>query len=65
MLKVNEIDVYYGDLQALRAVSIEVEPGEIVSVIGSNGAGKSSLLKTISGILRPRRGSIALDDRDC
>ena len=64
MLKVSEIDVYYGDLQALRKVSIKVEPGEIVSVIGSNGAGKSSLLKSISGILRPRRGSIALDSKD-
>ena len=64
MLKVNKIDVYYGDMQALREVSIEVQPGEIVSVIGSNGAGKSTLLKTISGILRPRRGSISMDGRD-
>ncbi|MCP4628976.1 MAG: ABC transporter ATP-binding protein [bacterium] len=64
MLKVNEIDVYYGDLQALRGVGIEVEQGEIVSVIGSNGAGKSSLLKTISGMLRPRRGTISLDGSD-
>ncbi len=61
MLKVSEIDVYYGDMQALRNVSIDVHPGEIVSVIGSNGAGKSTLLKTISGMLRPRRGTIALD----
>lgn len=64
MLKVEKIDVYYGDLQALRDVSIDVEPGEVVSVIGSNGAGKSSLLKTISGILRPRRGTISLDGSD-
>ncbi len=61
MLKVSGIDVYYGDMQALRNVSIDVHPGEIVSVIGSNGAGKSTLLKTISGMLRPRRGTIALD----
>ena len=61
MLKVREIDVYYGDMQALRDVSIEVHPGEIVSVIGSNGAGKSTLLKTISGMLRPRAGSISLN----
>jgi len=61
VLKVNEIDVYYGDLQALSGVSLDVAQGEVVSVIGSNGAGKSSLLKTISGILRPRRGSISLD----
>ncbi|NIS17947.1 MAG: ATP-binding cassette domain-containing protein, partial [candidate division Zixibacteria bacterium] len=52
MLKVNEIDVFYGDLQALRQASIEVNPGEVVSVIGSNGAGKSTLLRSISGILR-------------
>jgi len=61
MLKVSEIDVNYGDLQALRGVSIGVDQGEIVSVIGSNGAGKSSLLKTISGMLRPRRGIISLN----
>ena len=47
MLKVSEIDVYYGDMQALRNVSIDVNQGEIVAVIGSNGAGKSTLLKTI------------------
>jgi len=64
VLKVSEIDVYYGDLQALRGVSIDVEQGEVVSVIGSNGAGKSSLLKTISGMLRPRRGTIYLDGND-
>ncbi len=64
MLKVSGINVYYGDLQALRGVSIGVEQGEIVSVIGSNGAGKSSLLKTISGMLRPRRGNITLNGND-
>ena len=64
MLKVSDIDVYYGDLQALRGVSIEVAGGEVVSVIGSNGAGKSSLLKTISGMLRPRRGSVSLNEKD-
>ena len=64
MLKVNEIDVYYGDLQALREVDIEVRQGEVVSVIGSNGAGKSTLLKTISGMLRPRKGAISLNDND-
>lgn len=64
MLKVSEIDVYYRDLQALRGVSIDVEKGEVVSVIGSNGAGKSSLLKTISGMLRPRRGHISFNGVD-
>jgi len=64
VLKVSEIDVYYGDMQALRNVSIDVNQGEIVSVIGSNGAGKSTLLKTISGILRPRSGSISLNGNE-
>ena len=64
MLKVSGIDAYYGDMQALRNVSIEVNPGEVVSVIGSNGAGKSTLLKTVSGILRPRTGTISLDGRE-
>ncbi len=64
MLKVSGIDVYYGDMQALRNVSIEVNPGEVVSVIGSNGAGKSTLLKTVSGVLRPRTGKISLDGRE-
>jgi branched-chain amino acid transport system ATP-binding protein len=64
MLRINEIDVFYGDLQALRGVSLELHRGEIVSVIGSNGTGKSTTLRTISGILRPRKGSIELEDRD-
>ncbi len=64
MLKVREIDAYYGDMQALRNVSIDVNQGEIVSVIGSNGAGKSTLLKTISGMLRPRSGSISLNGNE-
>jgi branched-chain amino acid transport system ATP-binding protein len=64
MLKVSAIDVYYGDMQALRGVSIEVNPGEVVSVIGSNGAGKSTLLKTVSGMLRPRSGSILLNGNE-
>jgi branched-chain amino acid transport system ATP-binding protein len=61
VLKVREIDAYYGDMQALRNVSIDVNQGEIVAVIGSNGAGKSTLLKTVSGMLRPRTGSISLN----
>jgi|TARA_B100001971_G_C18230602_1_gene563643 branched-chain amino acid transport system ATP-binding protein len=64
VLKVSGINVYYGDLQALRSVGIDVKQGEIVSVIGSNGAGKSTLLKTISGILRPRDGEITFNDKN-
>lgn len=59
MLKVEAIDVYYGDLQALRGLSLEVQEGEIVTIVGSNGAGKSTTIKAISGILRARKGSIS------
>ena len=58
MLTVEGIEVFYGDLQALRGVSLEVQQGEIISMVGSNGAGKSTTLMTISGILEPRRGKI-------
>ncbi len=58
MLKVEEIDVYYGNIQALRNVSIEVNEGEIVSLIGANGAGKSTLLKTLSGLIKPKAGKV-------
>lgn len=58
MLKIHNIDVYYGNIQALRNVSLEVNEGEIVTLIGANGAGKSTLLKTISGLLKPKLGSI-------
>jgi branched-chain amino acid transport system ATP-binding protein len=58
MLKVNNIDVHYGDVQALWDVSFEVEEGEIVALLGSNGAGKTTSLNTISGLLRPKKGDI-------
>lgn len=64
MLRVKEIDVYYGDLQALSGVSFDVNPDEVVSVIGSNGTGKSTTLKTISGINRARKGSIEFNGED-
>lgn len=58
MLKVENIDVYYGNIQALHNLSIEVNEGEIVTLIGANGAGKSTLLKTLSGLLKPKNGKI-------
>lgn len=58
MLNVKGIEVFYGDLQALRGVTLEVNQGEIVTIVGSNGAGKSTTLMTISGIYKPRRGEI-------
>jgi branched-chain amino acid transport system ATP-binding protein len=59
MLTVTDLDVFYGDAQALDGVSIEVPEGEIVAVIGANGAGKTSLIRAIAGMLRPARGRIA------
>jgi branched-chain amino acid transport system ATP-binding protein len=58
MLKVNEIDVFYGNIHALKGVSLEINEGEIVTLIGANGAGKSTLLKTLSGLLKPKSGTI-------
>jgi branched-chain amino acid transport system ATP-binding protein len=64
MLEVENIHTYYGQIRALKEVSLSVEKGEIVTLIGANGAGKSTLLKTISGLLRPRLGSIRFDAED-
>ena len=58
MLRIDNLNVFYGGIHALRGVSIEVEVGQIVSIIGSNGAGKSTLLNSISGIVKPRDGKI-------
>ena len=58
LLKVSNIDTFYGGIQALWNVSLEVEAKEIVALIGANGSGKSTLLDTISGLLRPTQGSI-------
>jgi len=61
MLKVSGIDVFYGDLQVLWDVSFEVRDKEILVLVGANGAGKSTTLKTISGLLKPRKGTIEYD----
>ena len=61
MLEISHIDVYYGDLQALWDISLTIEEGEIVTLIGSNGAGKSTIMKTISGLLKPKTGSISFE----
>lgn len=60
LLEVRDIHTYYGAIHALRGVTMSVEEGEIVTLIGSNGAGKSTTLRTISGLLRPRQGEITL-----
>lgn len=64
LLEVQDIHTYYGNIHALSGVSLEVNEGEIVALIGANGAGKSTTLNTISGIVRPRRGSVHLGGRD-
>lgn len=58
MLKIENVDVYYGAIHALKGLSLEVNSGEIVTLIGANGAGKSTTLKTISGLIRPKKGEI-------
>src|SRR5512137_32157 len=60
-MKVNGIDVFYGDLQVLWDVSFEVRPGEIVVLVGANGAGKSTVIKTVSALIKPRKGSVEFD----
>ena len=61
ILELKDVHAYYGNIHALTGVSLHVEPGEIVTLIGANGAGKSTTLKTISGLLRPRSGEIWFD----
>jgi branched-chain amino acid transport system ATP-binding protein len=64
MLKVQDLHVYYGAIHALKGISFHLEQGEIVTLIGANGAGKSTTLSTLSGILRPRQGKISFLDHD-
>lgn len=64
MLKIENIDVYYGAIHAVKNVSFQVGEGEIVALIGANGAGKSTILKTISGLMHPRSGSITFCDQN-
>ncbi|MBQ7095042.1 MAG: ABC transporter ATP-binding protein [Clostridia bacterium] len=64
MLKVEDINVYYGSIHAIKGVSFEVHQGEIVTLIGANGAGKSTILHTVSGLLHSKTGSISFLDQD-
>ena len=64
MLKVDDIHVYYGSIHAVKGVSFEVNEGEIVTLIGANGAGKSTVLNTVSGLLHPRTGSVQFMGQD-
>src|SRR5574344_716216 len=64
MLKVDNINVFYGAIHAIKGISIDVSDKEIVTLIGSNGAGKSTTLRTISGLMKPKTGTIKFEDRD-
>jgi branched-chain amino acid transport system ATP-binding protein len=64
MLELNNIQVFYGSIRALDGVTLRVDKGELVALIGSNGAGKSTTLKTISGLLRPRAGSVVYQGQE-
>jgi branched-chain amino acid transport system ATP-binding protein len=64
MLEVTDLNVFYGAIHALQGISFHVNEGEIVTLIGANGAGKSTTLRTISGLLRPRQGSITFQGQD-
>jgi branched-chain amino acid transport system ATP-binding protein len=64
LLSVGAVETYYGPIQAIRGVSLQVNPGQIVAVLGANGAGKTTVLRTISGVLNAERGSIRFQGRD-
>jgi branched-chain amino acid transport system ATP-binding protein len=64
LLRMADVHTYYGKIHALQGIDLEVRSGEIVTLIGSNGAGKTTTLKTISGLLHPRRGMVELEGRD-
>src|SRR3989337_820393 len=64
LLEVNDVHTYYGNIEALKGVSLQVNEGEIVTLIGANGAGKSTTLRTISGLLQPRQGQVIFNGED-
>jgi branched-chain amino acid transport system ATP-binding protein len=64
ILEIHDLHTYYGNIHALKGISLTVEPAEIVTLIGGNGAGKSTTLKTITGLLRPRQGNIVFEGED-
>ena len=64
LLEVDTIHTYYGNIEALKGISLTVEEGECVTLIGSNGAGKSTTLRSVSGLTPPRQGTIRFDGRD-
>jgi len=65
MLEIRDLLVSYGEIRAVKGISLNVAAGEIVALLGSNGAGKTTTLKTVSGLLAPRSGEILLDGSRC
>ena len=64
MLEIKDLEVYYGVIQAIKGVSFEVNQGEVIALIGANGAGKTTILKTITGLLSPKNGSVIFEGKD-
>ena len=64
MLEIKDINVYYGAIHAIKGISLEVHEGEIVTLIGANGAGKSTTLRTVSGLLKPKSGQIDFEGKN-
>lgn len=64
MLEVKDLEVYYGMIQAIKGVSFEVNQGEVIALIGANGAGKTTILHTITGLLAPKKGSVLFEGKD-
>ena len=64
MLEVKDLEVYYGVIQAIKGVSFQVNQGEVIALIGANGAGKTTILHTITGLLSPKRGSVMFEGKE-
>ena len=64
LLEIRDIEVYYGVIQAIKGISFDVNEGEVIALIGANGAGKTTILHTITGLLQPKKGSITFDGKD-
>lgn len=64
MLEIKDLEVYYGMIQAIKGISFEVNEGEVIALIGANGAGKTTILHTITGLLSPKKGSVVFEGKD-